>query len=398
MKTRLLIGIWAIILGVSEPVKAQQWTQVGYLVVNGDTVRGSQTRCLKGFNNDVFACTESGLFKSTDNGNSWTNITFGKAAVQNEKMVSILVAGNGNMFLGSDNNLFKSTDGGNSWSRLASLPDSLKYWDLAEINGNIVAAYTKGSSGGVYYSGNYGSTWTAASGISTPVRYLLVDGSNLFLGGNANGVYKSTDNGQSWTTGTGFPPSAGIWNVEKQGGKLFASSVAGKGLFSSSDNGASWDSAAVSYFTGSFCQIFGMKANSSAIVVANDGTVAVGCDVAFRISTDNGNTWSAFETGISTANPAFYFPNLGMSADGSSMFTIRNNGNDVYRFGSSSAIADNSSSSGLPISIYPNPAKESINIENLPGSSRLTITDITGKKNVPICCSKRKNNGQHRRF
>ncbi len=377
MKKILLSGILAIMIAFTA--NAQQWTQIGYMIVNGDTVRGSETRAIKGFVNDVYACTIKGLFKSTDNGDNWNNITSGNTTVQSEKMVSILVASNGNIFLGTDNKLFKSIDGGSTWSTFSSLPDSTKFWDIEEINGTIVAAYTKGSAAGVYYSGDYGTTWNTATGISSQVRYFFADGSNLFLGGTANGVYKSTDNGQTWATGTGFPANAGIWNVEKQGNKLFASSVGAKGLFSSTDNGATWDSAAVSFFADAFCQIFGMKANSSIIVVANDGTATIGCDVAFRISTDNGNTWTTFETGLSTANPSFYFPTLGKNADGSLMFTIRNNGTDVYRYGSVITSVNNFSTNSLPISIYPNPAKESVIISNLPSGSTLSVTDITGK-------------------
>lgn len=362
----------AFFIAIMTSANAQTWTQIGSMVVGADTVLGSQTRAIKGFGSDVYACTELGLFKSTNNGDSWNNITSGNSTILNEKLTSILVAANGNIFLGSDNKLFKSIDGGNTWSAFSNLPGSTKFWDIAEINGNIVVS----CSTAVYYSSDYGNTWNTSTGISSQVRYFLVDSSNLFLGGTANGVYKSTDNGQTWTTGTGFPATPGIWNVEKQGSKLFASSVGGKGLFSSSDNGTTWESTATSYFGDAYCQIFGMKTNSSAFVVSHSGSSTIGCNIAFRISTDNGNTWTPFETGLNTAS--HYYPNLGSNADGSLMFTIRNNGTEVYRFGTASMSTNNLSISTSPISIYPNPANSILNIE-VKETTNIKIVNMLGE-------------------
>jgi len=375
MKKRIVSSFLGILFVIVAQAQAQ-WIPIEYMISGNDTVTGNQTRSIKGgFLNEIYVCTDLGLFMSIDNGDYWMNITSGVEALQGEKISSVLVAGGGDLYVGTDRSLFKCSNGGLLWSELAVLPDSAKFWDIVESsNGTIVAAYESASGSGAAYSNNYGDTWNLSSGISSEVRSFLRDGSNLFLSGVSNGVYKSTDNGHTFTAGAGFPENPGIWGVQRLGSKLFASSVAGKGLFSSSDEGETWDSTATEYFADAFCQIFAMVSNGAVLITANDGAATVGCNTAFRISVDSGITWSNFEGGLDLS-AGHYFPHLGKSNNGNCIFTIRNNGSEMYRYGDCTGMGLNEKTANKDILLYPNPAKDKIQLQ-LPANEKLQQVKI----------------------
>lgn len=327
-----------------------QWTQAGYMIANGnDTSNGSNV--FKGFGTMMYCGTSKGLFQSVDNGDSWTNITYNNTVTLNEDIVSILVASNGAMFAGSSKRLYKSTDAGTTWTWMSTLPDTAKYWDITEAGGNIIISFEKGTDAGCYYSSDFGSTWNPSSGITAKVRRFLADGGDIYLGGTSDGVYKSTDNGMTWAVaGTGFPATPGIWSVDKIGNKLFAASVSGSGLFESSDNGATWTSSSPAVFNG-FCQVFSIVQNGQAFLASNDGTCNNNSSV--RISLDNGATWNAFLGGITAP---YFLPNLGKNASGTSFFTKRGNGAEVFRYDHSTNAAEEFIMNAAEIEVFPNPS------------------------------------------
>ena len=66
---------------------------------------------------DIFAGTDaSGVFRSTDNGNSWTQISNGLPI--GVSVLSLAINSSGNIFAGTDGSgIFRSTDNGNNWAR-----------------------------------------------------------------------------------------------------------------------------------------------------------------------------------------------------------------------------------------------------------------------------------------
>lgn len=346
-----------------------QWSQAGYMISNGtDTIRDCHQ--FKGFGTNVYSPTDSGLFVSPDNGLSWTNITDGKPAVNLQKMYSVHVSASGDLYAGSTRRLFKSTDNGGSWTWLNALPDSSQINDIAESGPNILVSFIKSGVNGVYYSSNGGASWTLATGISTPVRFFLTEGATVFLGGGATGVYKSTDNGQTWAVlGTGFPATAGIWSVKHNGSAYFANSISGVGLFASYDNGATWNNADASVFTG-FCQVFSIAESNNMIVATMDGACNGGTPV--KVSTDEGVTWNSFMAGL----PGGYYPVLGRNADGSYFF-IKSGTGQVFRYGVTTGIAENSAATA--VNLYPNPNDGDFTVSlQVPGTFTFSVYDVLG--------------------
>jgi hypothetical protein len=226
--TLFLIVFWA---STSITPLLAQWVQT-----NGPY--GAEIRCLAVSGTNLFAGTNGeGVFRSTDNGNSWT-----VSGLTNRSVYALAVLDN-NLFAGTLDGVFLSTDNGTSWTRVGYEYTGLKYTSVRAfaISGTNIFAGTGG--GGVFLSTNSGLSWAPAGLTHVNVRSLAVNGTNIFAGTNGSGVFCSTDSGKSWTeasTGLTFtyvyclavsPNGTGGIN-------LFAGTW--DGIFLSIDNGKSW--------------------------------------------------------------------------------------------------------------------------------------------------------------
>ncbi len=181
-------------------------------------------------NNILYVGTASGgVWKSTDDGLSWTSIfdsagtqTVGALAVDPNNSV-VLWAGTGENtswwceeYFGIG--LLRSSDGGATWeprngSGAATLEDLSEFCavsiDPRNSSNLIVGGMTKNcqsgtySSGGIYATADAGATWSKR--LSGYVTSVVRDPNNpdiLWAGVYYGGVYKSADNGVSWAQQT----------------------------------------------------------------------------------------------------------------------------------------------------------------------------------------------------
>lgn len=162
-----------------------------------------------------------GIFRSTDGGNTWTQLpsTLGSDFWYTQRM--IIHPGTNAVFAATHNGVFRSNDNGDTWSRVLGVSISgsneTTFFDL-ELTPTyeIYAA----SSSEIYRSALNGdvNTWTSLTngngfpnGISR-VEMDICDGSPNVLyavtgnGGDAEGIYRSADAGQSWVRKD--PPAA----------------------------------------------------------------------------------------------------------------------------------------------------------------------------------------------
>jgi hypothetical protein len=158
----------------------------------------------------------SGIHRSTDDGNSWIQVNNG---LTTNYIKALFVNGN-TIFAGGFPGLFRSTDNGENWVELTNgLPSpALNATGFAKIGSNIFASF----GGGVYFSTDNGDSWssTALTGglVNTIFSYL----DNLFAGVANLGVYLSTDYGSSWTPiNEGLPSSNYPQDFMTSGGKIF---------------------------------------------------------------------------------------------------------------------------------------------------------------------------------
>jgi photosystem II stability/assembly factor-like uncharacterized protein len=195
----------------------------------------------------IFAATGTGgVLRTTNNGTTWEPV-FDKQAVASTGSVAVsqtnpklvwVGTGEGNSRNSSSwgNGIYKSTDGGDSWTNMG-LPDS---GDIPKVaidpkNDDVVYAALLGhlwganKERGIYKTADGGKTWTPSLQIdeNTGAIDVLVDPSNSqnvyaalwarrrypwgFTNGSAaSGIYKSIDAGKTWKKLTdGLPESVG---------------------------------------------------------------------------------------------------------------------------------------------------------------------------------------------
>ena len=170
----------------------------------------------------VFAAIHStGIFKSTNDGTSWVQLTSGLPSSGFGRINMAISQSNANIVYasfiansGALYGMYKTTDAGNTWTNLSNTPNYVGYqgwYDNCVIvhptNPNICYA------GGVfpYGSGYYGlikttdggNSWTdvtiGSNGQLHPDQHCLAFGPNNTLWvGNDGGVWNTTDGGQTW--------------------------------------------------------------------------------------------------------------------------------------------------------------------------------------------------------
>ncbi len=181
----------------------------------------------------IFVSTSAGVFRSLDDGNTWSNVLGGMI------VNSITSTPSENLFIGTrDNGIFMSSDNGTSW---VQRNNGLAGHNISTVKSSSQGALMAATWGnGVYSSVNNGASWTQQT--LSPEKYVndvaFTVTSTMFAGG-LNGIYSTTNSGTNWTsTNTGMRLNL-INSVEtKNGNKIF---VAGRwNIYYSSDNGLGW--------------------------------------------------------------------------------------------------------------------------------------------------------------
>ena len=107
--------------------------------------------------------------------------------------------------------IFRSTNNGTSWTAINSGLPTDPYASSIVTSGTSIFA---GIYPGVFRSTNEGTNWTSVnSGLptNTSVWCLAVNEMNFFAGTYSNGVFLSMDNGESWSeVNTGFPANTTV--------------------------------------------------------------------------------------------------------------------------------------------------------------------------------------------
>jgi photosystem II stability/assembly factor-like uncharacterized protein len=140
---------------------------------------------------------ESGLFRSTDHGITWTS-----CGDPSWIIMSIAFHPNGRTYVGTryPAAVHRSTDGGATWSSSA-LPTTSALWSIAVASSGAVLAATEGN---MYRSTDEGTSWqTANTGLtSLDLRDVRVSRSGVVYAKSYTvpSIYRSTDHGVTWSS------------------------------------------------------------------------------------------------------------------------------------------------------------------------------------------------------
>jgi photosystem II stability/assembly factor-like uncharacterized protein len=279
-----------------------KWTRVNAGLTN------TLVRCLAINDIKLFAGTDNGVFLSTNNGESWNDISNGLPI----KSIYSIVGIDTNVFVGTDSGAFVSTNTGISWSAFNSGLEDVRVRALVISDTNIFAGTYRS---GIYRSSIKVNNWISAKiglpGSAVQIYTIAVNGTNLFAG-IAQGAFLSTNNGTSWT-----PINNGLTEYALKYVNCFAFKesyiFAGllDGVYRSNDHGASWSKTSL--------QISNLSGNSfvvvgSRIFVGTNGFGGGDSNTSsVYLSTDNGSSWirvgQSYIPGINSlvANDTFLF-------------------------------------------------------------------------------------------
>ena len=122
------------------------------------------------------------------------------------------------LYAGTERGVFKSTDEGASWSGSSSSLTNTSVWALAinPISPAMLFAVT--SSGGVFKSDNGAASWSLSkNGLAdNDVFAVAIHPTNpniLYVGTSGAGVYKSADGGAVWTRSVGGLTNGQVWTL-----------------------------------------------------------------------------------------------------------------------------------------------------------------------------------------
>src|SRR6056300_1611771 len=202
--------------------------------------RGGRANGVSGVKGDpltyYMATTGGGIWKTTDAGHRWENISDGyfsvgatSAIITSESNPNIIYAGTGEhaprgVMTSYGNGVYKSNDAGNTWSHLGlEATENISRIVVHPTNPDIVfvaaqgALYRPNKERGIYKSIDGGKSWklvlhvdqnTGASDLSLDMNNPMVLYASMWdyqrspweirSGGPGSGLYKSTDGGETW--------------------------------------------------------------------------------------------------------------------------------------------------------------------------------------------------------
>ena len=192
----------------------------------GAYVGGGQIFTLLISGTNIFAGTNGGgVFLSTDNGSTWTATGNLPGNIVNELALS-----GTNIIAATCHGIWKSTNNGGTWIDISSPAISTLAGFTLTVNGSNIFAgmYAVGE----YLSTDNGVTWAhAITGLTTTdVRRSTKNGNNIYAGTFGGGVFVTGNNGSSWADVSTGMTNTFVRSLAVIGTNLFAGTTSG-GVF-----------------------------------------------------------------------------------------------------------------------------------------------------------------------
>ena len=153
------------------------------------------------------------IFKSTDDGLNWKQVTFGKNAPEIDrsgvsKILGIIIDRRGKVFAAGESGIiYSSNDQGATWSMSKTMFDRARIKAIAEDSaGDLFAAV---ENKGIIRSTDDGQTWAISSPFMNVTALAVNRNNELFAASQSSGIFHSADSGRTWTfMNLGLPNNA----------------------------------------------------------------------------------------------------------------------------------------------------------------------------------------------
>lgn len=152
---------------------------------------------------NIYQATSYQLFKSTDGGNTSSKVSESQFSDLRGEGQGIFKTAAGIVFALSSNGLYRSANDGVTFTKVKS---GRNHTAIAEGGTTLLVASNDGTNMFIERSTDGGITWSAAqSGITFPAKIngedvLVSDGANTFIINLANNIYRTTDGGLTWNS------------------------------------------------------------------------------------------------------------------------------------------------------------------------------------------------------
>jgi len=375
----------------------------------------------------LYCCSDGGVYKSTNDGNNWTDLNQKLSTLQYQSAdydpTNLLSFQGGTQ----DNNKMTTTNGGNNWIQRTTGdggytivdPVNTNYVYGQYVNGSIqrssnsgvsFSSFTpSGSTGGLFYNpyemapGDHNTivfgradiwkttnaqTATTSSGWTQIATTTIVGGNVSAIGisatninkiyiGTSNGrILVTTDNGANWSVITGYP-YVSDFIVDNTNDNICYATLGGTGtthVLKTTNSGLNWTS-----ITGNLPNI---AANSIVMRTLSPRMLFVGTDFGVFQSTNEGANWISFSSGLPMVEvyDMKYKQTIGM-------ILVATHGRGCWTFDLNTVLGIDPFGE-IPAQYklsqnYPNPFNPTTNIAfDIPkyNSVKLEIYDMSGKK------------------
>jgi photosystem II stability/assembly factor-like uncharacterized protein len=190
---------------------------------------GSTIKFLAKSSSAIFVATKDhGMFRSTDNGESWSAMHI---SGQQNDYIDVFASMGLTVFAVQAGSIFRSSDNGITWSETcASIGENI-YIRALETNADYLFALSVDN--GIFRSSDSGVSWTAVNdGIDTinSIKSIAIMGNIIFIsgtkhvsGGYNHAVFRSLNNGTTWSpSDSGIPDQTGIYRLTVSGSDIIA--------------------------------------------------------------------------------------------------------------------------------------------------------------------------------
>jgi len=189
---------------------------------------------------------ESFLFKSTDSGETWSDLNISSGITSGNHIRCLTNDQNGSIFMCVDSaGIYKSSDLGETWEHCSSKPDNLQVLKIYEEGDSILFGSVSDT---IHTSMDGGITWTPSQGkLSGGIieAFVLHSPTDISVG-NEFGVFRSTNAGETWikkSSGMEVDINVRSFDVSQSNPGILYASFGNwflYNLYKSSDTGRSW--------------------------------------------------------------------------------------------------------------------------------------------------------------